>query len=304
LIQRNKTITLSDEEKERYARKCAEVSHMKSGEAAPDTVFYGDTFEAMSKLPPGFADLIIADPPYNLSKKYGETGFSKTSDSGYLEFTEKWLDAAIPLLKENGTIYVCCDWQSSLVIGQALRERLFIKNRITWQREKGRGAAKNWKNSMEDIWFAVRTDKDYTFNLSAVKIRRKVIAPYRDGNRPKDWFENENGKFRDTCPSNFWDDITVPFWSMTENTNHPAQKPEKLIAKLILASTNAGDIVFDPFLGSGTTAAAAVKLDRHFVGVEREAEYAALAAFRAEKAASHKRIQGFLDGVFWERNVL
>jgi site-specific DNA-methyltransferase (adenine-specific) len=304
LAVRNKTISLSDDDKKYHLSQCVPVADMKSGNNYIDSILYGDSFEAMEKLPKAFADLIIADPPYNLSKTYGDTGFMKKSEDEYRRFTGDWLELAIPLLKANGTLYVCSDWQSSIIIGEILSKRLFIKNRITWQREKGRGAARNWKNSMEDIWFATVSESGFTFNLENVKIRRKVIAPYRENNRPKDWYETADGKFRDTCPSNFWDDITVPFWSMPENTEHPAQKPEKLIAKLILASSNEGDIIFDPFLGSGTTAAAAVKLNRRFVGIEREANYAAIAAFRAEKARTDKRIQGFEDGVFWERNSL
>jgi site-specific DNA-methyltransferase (adenine-specific) len=304
LSDRNKTISLTGDEKEHCLSECVPVADIKKGKDYTDRVILGDSFEAMKKLPRGFADLIIADPPYNLSKKYGETGFNKKSEDDYRRFTENWLDLAIPLLSERGTLYLCSDWESSIIIGEVLRERLFIKNRMTWQREKGRGAARNWKNSMEDIWFATVSQKDFTFNLESVKIRRKVIAPYRENDRPKDWYQTSDGKFRDTCPSNFWDDITVPFWSMSENTDHPAQKPEKLIAKLILASSNEGDTIFDPFLGSGTTAAAAVKLRRRFIGVEREPDYAAVALYRTEKAKTDKRIQGYADGVFWERNSL
>jgi site-specific DNA-methyltransferase (adenine-specific) len=302
--ERNKTINLTDEEKKFYLSKCKPIPALKQDEIPLDTVIFGDTIKAMEKLPKGFVNLLIADPPYNLSKRYGETLHQKTDRDSYREFTETWLCAAMPLLSQNASVYICCDWESSSVIDEVLRQHLFIKNRITWQREKGRGANRNWKNSMEDIFFATVSEGNYTFNLESVKMRRKVIAPYREGSRPKDWFETAEGKFRDTCPSNFWDDITVPFWSMTENTPHPAQKPEKLMAKLILASSDPGDTVFDPFLGSGTTAAAAVKLGRHFAGIEREAEYAAVAAFRAENAKTERRIQGYEDGVFWERNSL
>ena len=118
----------------------------------------------------------------------------------------------------------------------------------------------NWKNGMEDIWFATLSDQ-YTFNLEAVKIRKRVIAPYRSDGCPRDWEATESGKFRNTCPSNFWDDISIPYWSMPENTAHPTQKPEKLLAKLILASSNPGDLVFDPFLGSGTTSVTAKNWD-------------------------------------------
>ena len=91
---------------------------------------------------------------------------------------------------------------------------------------------------------------------------------------------------------------------MPENTDHPTQKPEKLLAKIILSSTNKGDVVFDPFLGSGTTAVVAKKLGRKFVGIEVDEYYCCLAEKRLELAEKDKRIQGYEDGVFWERNTL
>ena len=113
----------------------------------------------------------------------------------------------------------------------------------------------------------------------------------------------DDGNYRLTYPSNFWDDISVPFWSMPENTDHPTQKPEKLYAKLILASTKPGDIVFDPFLGSGTASVVAKKLGRHYLGIEMNEEYCLLAQKRLNMADEDKSIQGYSDGVFWERNT-
>lgn len=136
-----------------------------------------------------------------------------------------------------------------------------------------------------------------------MKVRKRVVAPYREQGAPKDWEETVNGNFRNTCPSNFWDDISIPFWSMAENTDHPTQKPEKLLAKLILASSNPGDMVFDPFLGSGTTAVTAKKLGRRFCGVEQNPLYCAWGEKRLEQAETDHTIQGFADGVFWERNT-
>lgn len=107
-----------------------------------------------------------------------------------------------------------------------------------------------------------------------VMLKRRVLAPYRDREgKPKDWMEDKNGNYRLTYPSNLWTDITVPFWSMPENTDHPAQKPEKLLAKIILASSQEGDFVFDPFLGSGTTSVVAKKLKRQYCGVEIDETY-------------------------------
>ena len=301
---RNKTIDTPVSGGAEYLSRCVSVSAPVSDiSGLLDKTVLGDAFSVCPLLPVSFADLIIADPPYNLRKTYGGTVFSRKNAEEYEAYTEKWLSAVLPLLKPAGSIYVCCDWESSLIIGSVLMRMLTVRSRITWQREKGRGAKANWKNSLEDIWFATRGD-DYTFNLNAVKTRRRVIAPYRVSGEPKDWTESKKGNYRDTCPSNFWDDITIPFWSMPENTAHPAQKPEKLAAKLILASSNPGDVVFDPFLGSGTTSVTAKKLGRRFLGIEKEPQYCLWSEKRLEAAETDPSIQGYTDGVFWERNTL
>jgi site-specific DNA-methyltransferase (adenine-specific) len=179
-----------------------------------------------------------------------------------------------------------------------------VRNRITWEREKGRGASRNWKSCSEDVWFCTVTDR-YTFNLEAIKLRRRVLAPYTDEQGdPKGWDRAEGAGFRLTHPSNLWTDLTVPFWSMPENTDHPTQKPEKLLAKVILASSNPGDVIFDPFLGSGTSSVVAKKLGRHYIGVEIDELFCCLAEKRLAMAESDPRIQGYADGVFWERNTL
>ncbi len=301
---RNKTIDTPVSEGAIYLNRCISVTEQQNSlESVLDKTILGDTLAVCALLPPNSVDLIVADPPYNLTKSFNGTTFSKKKDSDYEEYTRRWLSAVKPLLKDTGSIYVCCDWETSLIIGRVLGEFFYVRNRITWQREKGRGAKANWKNSMEDIWFATNSN-DFTFNLNAVRIRKKVIAPYRINGKPKDWTESENGNYRDTCPSNFWDDITIPFWSMSENTAHPTQKSEKLIAKIILASSCEGGIVFDPFLGSGTTSVVAKKLNRHYFGVEVEAQYCVWAEQRLAMAEDDAQIQGYVDGVFWERNSL
>lgn len=298
---RNKTIDMSVEEGGEYLERCITVSEKVYLDMVLDRTILGDTFETLRLLPEKSVDLLIVDPPYNLDKNFHGNKFNKTSDELYEEYTENWVSLVTPLLKDTATIYVCCDWQSSLAIGMVLKRHFHVHNRITWQREKGRGALTNWKNGMEDIWFATNS-KTYTFNVEDVKIRRKVIAPYKVDGKPKDWEETEQGDFRNTYPSNFWDDISIPYWSMPENTAHPTQKPEKLLAKLILASSNPGDVILDPFLGSGSTSVAAKKLGRHYIGIEQNEQYCVWAEKRLEMADSDTTIQGYADGVFWERN--
>lgn len=299
---RNKTIDFSLEEGKGYQERCIQITRAADIETIRNRIIIGDTFRVLPMLPHGFVDLLIVDPPYNLSKNYHGNRFSQRKETEYRDYTKAWMELVLPLLKPAATIYICCDWKSSMIIGDVLQEYCYIQNRITWQREKGRGAKNNWKNGMEDIWFATNS-KDYTFNLEAVKIRKKVIAPYREQGKPKDWEETAEGRFRNTCPSNFWDDISIPYWSMSENTAHPTQKPEKLIAKLILASSNPGDMVLDPFSGAGTTAVTAKKLGRQYVGIELNELYCAWAQKRLEMAEEDSTIQGYHNGVFWERNT-
>lgn len=300
---RNKTIDISIEEGREYLDKCISIKNNVLLSDIINKTIHGDTFEVLKCLPEKFVDLLIVDPPYNLDKEFGGSKFKRMSDAEYYDYTEKWILSIEPLLKDNASIYVCCDWNSSMIIGQVLKKHFLIQNRITWQREKGRGAMSNWKNGMEDIWFATKS-KNYTFNVEAVKVRKKVIAPYKVDGKPKDWEETESGNFRNTYPSNFWDDISIPYWSMPENTAHPTQKPEKLLAKMILASSNAGDVVLDPFLGSGSTSVTAKKLGRKYVGIEKNEQYCVWAEKRLEMADADASIQGYTGGVFWERNTL
>lgn len=269
-----------------------------------DIIVCGDLNECIDHIPDRYFDLIIIDPPYNLSKDFHGTKFASMKKEDYENYLRSWFYKVCDKLKDSGSLYMCGDWKCTSSMQRVIEEKLTIINRITWQREKGRGAKNNWKNGMEDIWFAVKNPNDYYFNVQAVMMKRKVIAPYKKDGMPKDWEETSSGNFRITYPSNFWDDISIPFWSMPENTDHPTQKPEKLYAKLILASTKEGDKIFDPFLGSGTTAVVAHKLKRHYTGIEINHEYCLWAAKRLANSIENPSIQGYSDGVFWERNSL
>ena len=298
---RNRTLACGPEE---IARLSAQILYARNLAVDADVrgkIICGDTFGVAGKLPKGFVDLLILDPPYNLSKNYSGRAFKEKNGASYQEWFRRALELLLPTLKPTATVYACADWKTSILIAPVLEAHFRVRSRITWEREKGRGAKANWKNNAEDVWFCTLSD-DYRFNVDAVKIKRRVRAPYRENGRPKDWRAEEGGNYRLTRPSNVWTDITIPFWSMPENTDHPTQKPEKLIARLVLASSREGDFVFDPFLGSGTTAAVAKKLGRDFCGVELSEEYCCWALKRLEKAASDARIQGYADGVFRERN--
>lgn len=279
------------------------VDQPQSVDAVVNQTIHQNLQVALPFLPDGFVDLLIVDPPYNRQKNFNGATFKAKSLPAYQAWLMSWMSRLPRLLKPTASIYMCCDWQSSNAIYQVFAEHFIVRNRITWEREKGRGAKRNWKNASEDIWFGTCSD-DYTFNVDAVKLQRQVRAPYRDRTgKPKDWQETQQGNFRTTHPSNLWTDISVPFWSMPENTDHPTQKPEKLIAKMILASSHPGDVVLDPFLGSGTTSVVAKKLNRQYVGIEQEQLYACWAEKRLALAERDRTIQGYSDGFFWERNT-
>lgn len=300
---RNRTITLTEAEKSRLQAHLVRLNAPALLEAILDKTICQDLLEVLPYLPANFVDLLFVDPPYNLSKSFNGYNFSQMPLVEYEVWLDSWLAPLVKTLKPTASIYICGDWQSSAAIQRVAQKYFTVRNRITWEREKGRGAQANWKNASEDIWFCTLSTQ-YTFNVEAVKLRRQVIAPYTEDGAPKDWEETELGRFRLTHPSNLWTDLTVPFWSMPENTDHPTQKPEKLLAKIILASSNLDDVVFDPFLGSGTTSVVAKKLGRRYVGIEIDEMYCCLAEKRLEMAETDPSIQGYADGVFWERNTL
>ena len=300
----NRTIAIEDSEISTLKSCLTTTETFNRVGSFQDLLINADLFDVLETIPDGIADLIIIDPPYNLTKNFNGMAFNARSDHDYEAYLRSWFHQVCQKLKSNGSVYLCGDWKCTSALQRVMQEELTILNRITWQREKGRGAKSNWKNAMEDVWFGVKNPHDYYFNVEAVKMKRRVIAPYRVDGKPKDWEETDEGNFRVTYPSNFWDDISVPFWSMPENTDHPTQKPEKLYAKFVLASSRPGDLVFDPFMGSGTAPVVAKKLGRHYIGVEVNEEYCLWAAKRIRMAEQDCSIQGYSDGVFWERNSL
>lgn len=300
----NRTLTVPPEEIESLKARLLRKENITKNTDVLNRTLNGDILFMLKYIPDDFADLIIIDPPYNLSKNFNGLKFDSRSSEKYDEYLSLWFPEVCKKLKSNGSLYMCGDWKCTASLQRAIEKELTVMNRITWQREKGRGAKSNWKNGMEDIWFAVKNPDDYYFDVNSVMQKRRVRAPYKTDGKPKDWEATAEGNFRLTCPSNFWDDISIPFWSMPENTNHPTQKPEKLYAKLILASSKKGGVVFDPFLGSGTSSVVAKKLGRNFCGIELNEEYCIWTEKRLQLAETDSSIQGYSGGVFWERNSL
>ncbi|MCW2278007.1 DNA-methyltransferase [Heliophilum fasciatum] len=283
----NRTLFLEPEDWERYAQ-LPTVDTLRAHGPVDNTIYVGDALEGLRLLPDASVDLVFADPPYFGLKKdfgYGTRKNPWKTLEDYMTWADAWIREARRVLLPHGAIYLCCGWESSGAMQTLLSHHFIVKNRLTWRREKGRGAARNWKNNMEDIWYAVVDEEAYLFHLNDVKIKKEIIAPYTNAEgQPKDWVETDEGeRFRMTCPPNIWIDLTVPFWSMPENTPHPTQKPEKLVERCLLASSNPGGVVVDPFMGSGTTAAVAARLGRRFLGFEVYDDYVRLTLKRLER---------------------
>ena len=148
---RNRTLTCTDDEVAELSSSLLQLSAASSTESITDRIINQDFHEARPFLPKRFADLLILDPPYNLTKKYNGHVFRSKEAEEYVSWFDGVVASLIPLLRPNATVYICSDWQTSALVYPVLRKHLQVRNRITWEREKGRGAKTNWKNNTEDI---------------------------------------------------------------------------------------------------------------------------------------------------------
>ncbi|KAK3604128.1 hypothetical protein CHS0354_001935 [Potamilus streckersoni] len=187
---RNRTLTIDHNERKLLQNAVSFISKKLETEQIIDKTFNNNLFDVIDLLPEKSADLMIIDPPYNLDKDFHGYKFSKTDNASYVSYLESWFPKIIKLLKSDASLYICGDWKSSVALFQVVSKYLIVRNRIIWQREKGRGAKNNWKNCSEDIWFAT-VSGDYYFDADAVKIKRKVLAPYKENGKPKDWEQTD-----------------------------------------------------------------------------------------------------------------
>src|SRR3989344_5910464 len=199
---RNQTLIIKNAELFALRKKLFVLNQASTVRAITNKVIHQDLFNAMKFLPQHFVDLLFVDPPYNLTKEFNTGKFKEMATDEYELWFDSWMKGLRRILKPTASIYVCGDWKCSSAIFRILSRYFKVRNRITWEREKGRGALSNWKNCSEDIWFCTVSD-DFVFNVNAVRMKRKVVAPYRDDSgNPKDWSEDKNGNYRLTYPSN------------------------------------------------------------------------------------------------------
>ena len=173
----NRTLTLTEADRTRLGARLLRVDGARSLAAVMGRTVVGDMQRVLDLLPAHEVDLLIADPPYNLRKDFNGASFVPVSLDAYEAWLLGWLPKAARVLRPSGSLYVCGDWRSSAAVHRALDRHFIVRNRITWEREKGRGAKANWKNCSEDIWFAT-VSGEYTFNAAcATRVSRREQSP-------------------------------------------------------------------------------------------------------------------------------
>lgn len=235
-----------------------------------DTIFHGDCLRVLADMQSGTVDLIFADPPYNIGKKFGDFIDCWPSIPEYAAWCSEWLEHCIRILKPTGSMYVMTSTQAMPYMDIWLRERIHILSRIVWQYDSSGVQAKRYFGSLyEPIIHCVKDKKKYTFNSNDILIEAKTGAVRNLIDYRKDVPTPYNTK---KVPGNTWYIPRVRY-RMPEYEEHPTQKPEALLERIILASSRAGDIVLDPFGGTFTTCAVAQRLNRKSVGIENQLEF-------------------------------
>jgi site-specific DNA-methyltransferase (adenine-specific) len=247
-------------------------------------VFWGDAITVLQhRIPDESVDLIFADPPYNIGKQFGDFHDRWSSDEAYAEWCYLWLDLCVRKLKPTGSIYLMSSTQAMPFLDLYMRKMVTILSRIIWHYDSSGVQAKCYFGSMyEPILFCVKDADRYTFNSDDIKVEA------RTGSQRKliDYRKAIPSQYNtEKVPGNVWYYPRVRY-RMDEYEEHPSQKPEILLNRIILASSNPGDIILDPFAGTFTTPAVAQKLGRRSISIEQEKQYVAVGLRRLSLADS------------------
>ena len=234
------------------------------------SVICGDAIEEMKKLPDGTIRLIVTDPPYNLNKNYGNNQ-DKLEFDAYIDFSRQWLTEAKRVLTDDGTIYVFMGMRYISYIFNILEQELNMtfNSWITWFYTQGIGKTKGFSPRHDDILMFTKSSKNFVFHLDNIRVPQKF---YRSVNN-----------MRGAKPGNVWEFSHMHYCNKNRK-KHPTQKPEGLYERMILASSDPGDVVLDPFVGSGTALRVCQQTDRSGIGFDMNPEYVAMTKERlAEK---------------------
>lgn len=244
---------------------------MEKFEKGDAIIYHGDCLNVLEdEIQDGSINLLFADPPYNIGKSFGEFRDKWPSDNAYVEWCKSWLDLCLLKLSSNGSMYIMTSTQAMPYLDLYLRERCHILSRIVWHYDSSGVQAKSCFGSMyEPILHCVKDPKNYVFNAEAIEVEAKTGATRKLIDYRKAEPTTYNTK---KVPGNAWYFPRVRY-RMDEYEQHPTQKPEALLERIVLASSNENDRVLDPFSGTFSTCAVAKKLGRKSIGIEREREY-------------------------------
>ncbi len=240
-------------------------------ESSGQAIYHGEATQILAQeIPSESIDLIFIDPPYNIGKQFANFTDKWASEADYLEWAYQWLDESIRVLKPNGTLYLMASTQAMPYFDLYLRKKITILSRIIWHYDSSGVQAKKYFGSMyEPMLHCVKNKQDYVFNGDAIKVEAKTgsqrkLIDYRKAIPTP--YNSEK------VPGNVWNFPRVRY-RMAEYENHPSQKPESLLERIILASSNEGDLILDPFAGTFTTAAVGKRLGRRSISIESQEEY-------------------------------
>jgi len=248
-------------------------------------IIYGDVLEGLKTLSDNSVNLIFADPPYNIGKNFAGHIEKWGTDEAYLEWCYEWIDLCVKKLASNGTFYVMAATQFMPFLDIYLRKKMNVLSRIIWYYDSSSVQAKKYFGSMyEPILLCVKNRNNYTFNTADILIEAKT------GSKRKliDYRKTIPTVYSSTkVPGNVWEFSRVRY-KMNEYENHPTQKPVSLLERIIKASSNAGDLVVDPFSGTFTTCFVAKELGRKSIGIEINEKYVKIGLRRLQLATEFK----------------
>lgn len=234
-------------------------------------VILGDCLNVLKAIKDNSVDLIFADPPYGIGKDFGNNSDYFKDIDEYFNWCKQWIDECMRILKENGTMYFMTSTQYMPILDRYVDEKYYVINRIVWTYDSsGVQSKKKFGSLYEPILMITHNSKsNYTFNYNDIMVEAKTGATRKLIDYRKTPPQPYNTK---KVPGNVWEFSRVRY-KMEEYENHPTQKPESLLERIILASSNEKEIVLDPFSGSFTTSAVAIRLGRKAIGIELNEDY-------------------------------
>ena len=228
-----------------------------------DKIYLGDCVELLQHVKSESVDLVFADPPFNIGYAYNSYKDNKSYDE-YKEWSNEWIKECVRVLKPNGSMYVAIGDEYAAEINVILKNNnMNFRNWIVWYYAFGQNCRKKFSRTHTHIHYFTKNSKDFIFNVDDIRVPSARQLKYKDKRA------NSKGK----VPDDTWQMSRVCGTFKERVKNHPCQMPEGVLSRIIKASSDVGDLVLDPFCGSGTTAAVAKKHGRHYISFELDEVY-------------------------------